>query len=539
MQAVLNNPRTGLRHAWLLAILLLLSSLTLAACAGTSLATAESVSVTIQDPQQTLQVKVPAGSNVQAALDAAKITLNELDRVDPPTYTLIDEPVVIHVIRVTEEFEVEEKVIPFDHLTVRNDSLPAGEQRLAQPGVNGVQQLTYRRILENGVETSRSLFNATTTLEPQAEIIMIGVQTPFRPLPIPGTLVYLSGGNAWMMHGDTGNRVPLVTTADLDGRIFSLSDDGSRLLFSRNPEEGSESLNSLWVVNLNSNQPEPFALDIDNVIHFAGWAPGSSNTIYYSTVEPRAAAPGWQANKDLHQAEIGADGLVLDHQVIIGSNSGGIYGWWGTDFVWAPDGSYLAYARPDSVGVVDFENGDYYTLIDILPFQTGSDWAWVPGITWSDDSQLLYVVTHDTAPGLSNTEISPVFNLSSVSIATGQEIPLVLNVGMFSHPEFSPSIEDEPLRLAYLEASFPEQSDSSRYRLLTMDQDSSNRELIFPPEGSVGLEPQSVVWAPARLEGQPRNIAFIYQGNIWLIDPITAESQQVTGDGLVNRIDWQ
>lgn len=539
MQAVLKTPRFGVRHAWLLALLLLFSSLILAGCDGPSLATAESVSVTIQDSQQSIQVKVQAGSNVQAALDAAKITLKELDRVDPPTYTLIDEPLVIHVIRVTEEFEVEEKVIPFDHLTVRNESLPAGEQRLAQPGVNGVQQLTYRRILENGVETSRSLFNTTTTIEPQAEIIMIGVQAPFRPLPIPGTLVYLSGGNAWMMQDDTGNRIPLITTADLDGRIFSLSGDGSRLLFSRKAEQGSDALNSLWVVNLTGNQPEPAALDIENVIHFAGWSPGSSSTIYYSTVEPRGAAPGWQANNDLRMAEIGADGLILNSQVIIGANSGGIYGWWGTSFSWSPDGSWLAYARPDSIGLVDFDKGSYYPLMDILPFQTGSDWAWVPSISWSADSQLLYVVTHDTASGMSNTEISPIFNLSSVTITTGQEIPLVQKVGMFAHPEFSPAYREEPLRLAYLEAAFPEQSDTSRYRLLTIDQDGSNRELIFPPEGSVGLEPQSVVWAPSRQEGQPRYIAFIYQGNIWLIDPQTALAQQVTGDGLVSRIDWQ
>src|SRR5574340_1295062 len=102
MQAVLKTPRFGRRHAWLLALLLLLSSGILARCDGSSLATAESVSVTIQDPQQSIQVKVPAGSNIQAALDAAKITLNELDRVDPPTYTLIDEPLVIHVIRVMQ-----------------------------------------------------------------------------------------------------------------------------------------------------------------------------------------------------------------------------------------------------------------------------------------------------------------------------------------------------------------------------------------------------------------------------------------------------
>lgn len=34
-------------------------------------------------------------------------------------------------------------------------------------------------------------------------------------------------------------------------------------------------------------------------------------------------------------------------------------------------------------------------------------------------------------------------------------------------------------------------------------------------------------------------IAFIYNGNIWLVDTTTGVSQQITGDGLTNRIDWR
>jgi hypothetical protein len=30
-----------------------------------------------------------------------------------------------------------------------------------------------------------------------------------------------------------------------------------------------------------------------------------------------------------------------------------------------------------------------------------------------------------------------------------------------------------------------------------------------------------------------------YQGNLWLIDSITGQSQQVTGDGLIVRMNWK
>lgn len=538
MQAAHIKPKSGSSHAWLMLILLVLVCLTITACSGNPLATVEPISVTIQDLQQIQQLTVPAGTNIQSALDKAEIVLRELDRVDPPTYTIIKEPISIQVIRVTEEFEVEEKVMPYVRQTVRNESLTEGEQLLVQPGVNGLQQLTYRRVMENGIETSRSLFNTTISVQPQSEIIMIGVQAPFKPLVIPGRLVYLSAGNAWLMEDDTGTRIPLFTSGDLDGRIFNLSPDGKWLLFTRLAEESSENINSLWLLNLDKDA-EPVNLGIDNIIHFADWAPNTPQLIYYSTVEPRAAAPGWQANNNLLSAVIGSDGVILSQEEWVEPNSGGIYGWWGTQFLWSPDGSQLAYARPDSVGLVDFENSIYYPFVEILPYQTRSDWAWVPGLAWSADSQLLYVVTHEKATGSTDHETSPIFNLSTVSLFTQKVIPLVQQAGMFAQPKFSPAIQGDSLRLAYLEAIFPEQSDSSHYRLITIDQDGSNRKAIFPADGSLGLDPQEVAWSPARQNGQPRYLGYIYQGNVWLIDPETAKFQQVTGDGLISRIDWQ
>jgi hypothetical protein len=466
--------------------------------------------------------------------------LTDTDRVEPPTYTVLTESTSIVVIRVTEEFETEERVIPFSRQTVRNESLPEGQQRLIQPGINGVEVLTYRRVLENGIETSRTLFLRETRVEQQPEIIMIGVQAPFSPIPIPGRLAYLSGGNAWIMEGNTGSRRPLVTSTDLDGWIFSLSPDATWLLFTRRASENEpKKINSLWMVNLEEEDAQPVSLGVDNVIHYAGWAPTASQTIYYSTVEPRESAPGWQANNDLWQLEFAPDGLKLSNNILIESNAGGIYGWWGTQFAWSPDGALLAYARPDSAGLVDFESGSYLPLMDILPYQTRGDWAWIPPMTWSPDGQQVYITTHEPVSGLSTPEASPEFNLASLSLTNQQVVPLIQRTGMFAFPQFSPTVINEPERLAYLEAVFPDQSDNSRYRLVLIDRDGSNRVTIFPEEGSTGLEPQPVVWSPSRLESQPRYIAVIYRGNIWLVDPETIEARQVTGDGLVSRIDWR
>jgi hypothetical protein len=60
---------------------------------------------------------------------------------------------------------------------------------------------------------------------------------------------------------------------------------------------------------------------------------------------------------------------------------------------------------------------------------------------------------------------------------------------------------------------------------------------LFPPEGVAGLQPQRVAWSPSAETGPL--IAFIYQGNLWLVNVLSGEASQVTGDGLVTAVSWR
>ncbi len=114
----------------------------------------------------------------------------------------------MHLVRVREAFEVEQVVLPFESQTLRNESLPVEKEVLIQRGKNGLQEITYRRVFEDGVEVSNQPMpvNSVILEEPLPEIRMIGVQTPFSPVEIPGRLYYLRDGNLWMIEGNTGNR---------------------------------------------------------------------------------------------------------------------------------------------------------------------------------------------------------------------------------------------------------------------------------------------------------------------------------------------
>ena len=532
--------------------------LLLTACAPQSLATVETIRVTINADGKQQVVELTSGATVQDALKQAGLSLNALDRVDPPAYTVLTASSGIAVTRVREAFTVKENVIPFERQTVHNESLPDGKTMLVQPGVNGVEQVTYRQVFENDREVSNMVFKTEVMEEPIPEIMMVGVQRPFTPTPIPGKLVYLTGGSAWLMEKTTGDRKPIVTTGDLDGEIFSLSPKGDWLLFTRSEKSspaGQKSagentapaiINSLWAVNLSEGGSKPVNLKVNNVKHFAGWAPGKGLTITYTTVEPRTTAPGWQANNDLQMLTFAPSGAVIKQETILDTNMGGLYGWWGTSFAWSPDGQLLAYARPDEVGLVDLENKTQIPLARIVPYQTNSSWAWVPELGWSADHSVLFFVTHSPKTGLNNLEASPWFDLSGLAIggltaSSGPVIPVVPQAGMFAYPVPSPmdSTNTKGYSVAYLRAIFPEQSDSKRYRLWVMDRDGSNGRMLFPAEDQQGVEAQQVVWSPSAFDNGNLWLAAQYQGNIWLIDSVTGNAQAITGDGLISRMDWK
>jgi resuscitation-promoting factor RpfB len=250
---------------WMLVCLVSL----LAACSGPQVQ-ADNPGVTVNFDQKSQALTLPAGKTVQDALNAAKVTLSQTDRVNPPSYTTLTNGMVITVTRVREEFETRQIIIPFERQELRNESLPSGETRLVQAGQTGLTETTIRHVFENGTETGTSTVSETVLQAPVPEIVMVGVQSPFAPLSIPGKLVYLTGGNAWLMQDSTSNRRPLVTSADLDGHIFSLSPDGKWLLFSRKSTlPNDQQINTLWAVSTTDQPAIPVDLKIANVVQFA------------------------------------------------------------------------------------------------------------------------------------------------------------------------------------------------------------------------------------------------------------------------------
>lgn len=473
-----------------------------------------------------------SATSVKQAVESAGVILNPLDRTDPITTTLLSENTTITITRVSEDFEVEQSIVPFEQQTVKNESLPEGQSVLIQTGSNGIQQDTYRILYENGVETSRTFVSSEITQPAKPEIVMIGVQSPFTPQTFSGTIAYISSSNAWVMNGSTVNRRLVVATGDLDGRILSISPDEEWLLFSRTSQtEGV--INELWIVDLETDIPEPIYTGISNVVNYADWVPGRGRTFSYSTVDPVPTPPGWNANNDLLMFSFNDVGKPLETKLIVDKNSGGISGWWGTVFEWSTNGSMLAYSRPDSIGLVDTKEGKLIPLTEFGAYDTGSDWAWVPGIKWSNDDRAIFT-TLMPRPENNSPQIPA---LSVILLDSKKNINLVQNCGLFCYPVPSPVTTDGRYYIAYLSAILPDQSQTSRYNLMLMDRDASNQKHFYPDEGIQGLSPQILKWSPQW--SSDHLLAAIAQGNLIFLDTTTGLIKQVTGDGSISKIDWK
>jgi hypothetical protein len=516
------------------------------------------VTLTIQTDGSAHEYQLTPGLTVRDAIAHVGIAMGELDRLTPPPYTVIVNGMLIVITRVTESTDVEQVPLPYTSETVRNETLAEGERRLLQVGQAGVEEITYRTVLENGIQVSRSVVRRVTLSAPVPEIIMVGTQGSFTLVPISGTVAYLNGRNAWMMRGNSGQRQPLTISGDLDGHVFQLSSDGQWLLFTREITNNVSTFNSLWVVptltitptkTVTRTNPVAVRVPVTNVL-YAEWSPVTPRLLAYTTADRISRAPGWQANNNLwltiFNTRPGSRNLVFTSTRVLDSSSGGAYGWWGTGFAFAPDGVTIAYARTDSIGLLDVVlSTKKFTatvsaseLLQFTPYNTHSDWAWYPPMRWAPDGQALYTITHGAPIGLEAAEDSPAFDLTALLVPAALQFKLIPRSGMFANPVPSP-LQPGPngadsFRVAFLQATDPNNSPFTTYRLGVMDRDGSNARFVFPPEGQPGLSANQVVsWSP-----DGRLLAVVYDGNLWLVNPDTGVSQQLTGDGLDTTPRW-
>mgnify|MGYP005843740741 CR=1 FL=1 len=528
--------------------LLLVAILLLGACSSQPETQAIRVSLVADGRERTFAYELPVTVGEFLRDPKVSVELNELDRVNPPTFTQISDGMRVTVVRVTEKTECEQSDIPYRQSTLLNEGLQPGEQRIGQAGQNGTLEVCYRVKFDDGVQADRVEISRTIIVAPRDEIIYVGPTGDIEPVPISGTLAYISNGNAWIMRGSSTTKRPVTTTGDLDKRVFALASSGRQLLFTRKTSaaEQEEGFNQLWLLSDTTQDSTPVKLIPGDVL-YADWTPSLDNTITYSTGEARAATPGWQAYNDLWRMRIDPQtGEALNITKFIERSAGGLYGWWGTRFNWSPDGQKLAWVQADSIGLVDLETGTLNPpLLRFSVFLTRADWSWRPTISWSGDGNLLVTTVHGPPVGRELPENSPAFDIAVAATDGSYSASIIKYAGIWAAPQFSPLLDTQESQfprgyLAYLRSRDPFNSINGEYDLYVADRDGSNAHKVFPPEGQSGIAAQQSIFHSQEFAWSPtgRQIALIYQGNLWVVDVESGVSHQLTLDGGATNPVW-
>lgn len=138
--------------------------------------------VTIQTAGQQRSVTT-TGTTVADALTAAKITVDRADKVSAkPSATLVSGAKLTYT-RVDVREVTEKEKVSFSTVRRSSSSLARGRTEVGTTGKAGSRTLTYREVRQDGSVASRQQTSSKVTVQPRAEVVLVGTKAPKLPKP--------------------------------------------------------------------------------------------------------------------------------------------------------------------------------------------------------------------------------------------------------------------------------------------------------------------------------------------------------------------
>jgi uncharacterized protein YabE (DUF348 family) len=140
--------------------------------------------VTILADGRTIKTRTRVNT-VADVLAQEGVSLLGKDYTLPEVGTPVRDHLRVQVIRVKEEFFIEEEPISFETVWQPDPDLEIDRRRQDQRGEDGVYKWRYRIVYENGQEVSRTLEKEWVDREPTTEIIAYGTKIVVREMETP------------------------------------------------------------------------------------------------------------------------------------------------------------------------------------------------------------------------------------------------------------------------------------------------------------------------------------------------------------------
>ncbi len=197
------------------------------------------VTVTVDGATKTIYT---GDATVDGILRNGGIELHEADLVEPARDTQITEPTNITVTRVTTTQKKQTQAVAYTTETRDASDLEAGKTRVAQKGVNGVEEVTLEYTYHDGKQVACVQLSSSTVKEPVTEIVERGTKQPSvattsgtlsysRVLTVEATAYSGGGTTASGMAAQVGRIAVDPRVIPLGTRLYITSADGSSWVY--------------------------------------------------------------------------------------------------------------------------------------------------------------------------------------------------------------------------------------------------------------------------------------------------------------------
>ncbi|HSO90575.1 MAG TPA: transglycosylase family protein [Arthrobacter sp.] len=170
-------------------------------------------------------------ANVGQLLADAGITLAASDRLSQPDNAPVVNDMVIKVSRVDASQTAEAtEAVPFETLTTEDADLAKGEKKVTQAGVAGTISKSFKLVLVDGREASRTLVSQSVSAQPVTEKVTLGTKEKPKPepKPEPKPAAQASGANTGAASGAaTGAAAPAMMNESMWDKIAQCESTGN------------------------------------------------------------------------------------------------------------------------------------------------------------------------------------------------------------------------------------------------------------------------------------------------------------------------
>ena len=179
-----------------------------------SISTPKTVSIVADGKVDTTTTTAATVGNV---LEDAGLALGANDRTSQPANAHVVNNMVIKVSRVDNaQTAVATEDVDFETVTTESAELLKGEKEVTQAGSAGKVEKTYKLVLVDGREASRTLVSETVTVQPVAEKITVGT----KPRPVAQAAPATTGSN-------TGAAAPAMMNEAMWDKIAQCESGGN------------------------------------------------------------------------------------------------------------------------------------------------------------------------------------------------------------------------------------------------------------------------------------------------------------------------